>query len=168
MTRSFAPLIAVLLLAPSSAWANDGYHPWAHKPQVRTLDLSEAAANPEAHIAAPVEQPDFWNLDAHALPADERTDEIPPSRAAGDEARMPEGWVQRGNVVLPAPVANGDMQVEPQAIFAVEDIPGNKYPRKHTLFLNFNGGMLYSGLGQLRRGHIHAGAAGHLPHVWRW
>jgi MYXO-CTERM domain-containing protein len=149
--RSFRWLAPALLLVPFAAQAEDppgdGYHPWAHTPKVRTLDVSEAAINPEAFITAPVEQPDFWNLDAFALPEDQRVDEIPPARDPGDTltAELPDGWVQRGNVVLPQAVADGLVQVGTGPIHAVEDIPGNKYPRKHTLFLNFNGGMLYSG-----------------------
>jgi MYXO-CTERM domain-containing protein len=151
MRSSSWPVLA-LLLAPLSAQASDdeaepGYHPWAHTPKVRTLDVSEAARNPDDYIAEPVPQPDFWNLDELALPEDQRNDDIPSARDPDDDftSELPDGWVQRGNVVLPQPVADGDLQVDPGVIHAVTDIPGNKYPRKHTLFLNFNGGMLYSG-----------------------
>ena len=144
------PTFALLLVAPLSAEASEdeaGYHPWVHYPEVRTVDLSDAARNPDDYIAEPVPQPDFYDLDDYALPEDERTDDIPAARDPDDAftSKLPDGWVQRGNVVLPQPVADGDLQVDPGVIHAVEDIPGNKYPRKHTLFLNFNGGMLYSG-----------------------
>lgn len=33
----------------------------------------------------------------------------------------------------------------PETIFAVEDIPGNAYPRKHTLYMNFGGAELNAG-----------------------
>jgi hypothetical protein len=48
-------------------------------------------------------------------------------------------------MVLPQAIDDGSIQVEPDTIFAVEDIPGNEYPRKHTLYLNFLGGMLSNG-----------------------
>lgn len=45
----------------------------------------------------------------------------------------------------PLPAPDPAKQVEPETIFAVEDIPGNAYPRKHTLYMNFIGGDLNSG-----------------------
>ncbi|MCA9707521.1 MAG: hypothetical protein KDK70_16835 [Myxococcales bacterium] len=42
-------------------------------------------------------------------------------------------------------MASGELEVDPDVAFGMQVLPGNEYPRKHTLFLNFNGGMLYSG-----------------------
>ncbi len=143
------PLVTLLVPVPADAGDEEdiddlaaiGYHPWAHTPRVRTVDLSaEARAAAKDYVSAPVEQPDFWSLDDFKLDPDE----IPPPDPA-NAGKTPDGWVQRGSVVLPEEVALGLKEVELEPIWAVEDIPGNKYPRKHTLFLNFNGGMLYSG-----------------------
>ncbi len=141
-----ASLLA-LPLAASAADGDDGYHPWVHYPQVRTVDLSEAGRRNGDYISAPVQQPDFHSLDEHMMSAEE-IEAPPPTQREGVDtfaAKMPDGWVQRGSVVLPEPVANGFEDVGTGPIYAVEDIPGNKYPRKHTLFLNFGGGMLFTG-----------------------
>ncbi len=83
------------------------------------------------------ETSDFHDLDELAGPAREP--------AADHVGNLPEGWVQRGSVVLPEPVAQGIKDVDPEPVPAWEMVPGNEYPRKHTVFLNFNGGMLFSG-----------------------
>lgn len=127
------------------AEARAEYHPYVHYPQVRTLDLSAEARRSGDYIAEPSPQPDFHSLDDHKLPDAELQAAPPTQRDAGDDASLPEGWVQKGSVVMPSPVVDGFEDVGTGPIFAVEDIPGNKYPRKHTLFLNFNGGMLYTG-----------------------
>lgn len=167
---SLAPLCAVFAAGVSSSanafiedphpWASDEaedvptkfadaaeeYHPWVHYPRVRTIDLSSDALQNNDYTTDPVEQPDFHSLDDAKLSAEEINAEAPTSRPVGDlSAGLPDGWVQRGNVVLPQQVADGLKDVGTGPIFAVEDIPGNKYPRKHTLFLNFNGGMLFTG-----------------------
>lgn len=134
-------------LAPSTdaEEAGLGYHPWLVTPKgPKTIDLGEAARRPGDYVAEPVQQPDFGSLDEHMIDEGDDAathDEVEPALAG----KVPDGWVQRGNVVLPEDVAFGAKQVETDPIFAVEDFPGNKYPRKHTLFLNFNGGMLFSG-----------------------
>ncbi len=127
--------------------ARQEYHPYVHYPQVLTVDVSPQGRARGGLVAQPVPQPDFHDLDAHKLSDEEIAAPPPAQRAASDtlRERMPEGWVQAGNVVLPADVANGIKDVSTGPIFAVQDIPGNKYPRKHTLFLNFSGGMLYNG-----------------------
>lgn len=127
------------------AEAREEYHPYVHYPQVRTLDLGAEARESGDYIAKPSLQPDFHGLDDHKLPDAELQAAPPTQRAAGDDASLPDGWVQKGSVVMPSPVADGFEDVGTGPIFAVEDIPGNKYPRKHTLFLNFSGGMLYTG-----------------------
>jgi hypothetical protein len=131
-------LLTVLLVAiPGTASAGSGYHPFAPvRKGVRTVDLSaEARARGgEGYIAVPVPagRP-FHELDAVAAEA----------AAAGSTDDRGPGDL-RGSVVVPAPVAAGEL-VDPAVMHAVEDIPGNEYPRKHTVFLNFSGGMLYNG-----------------------
>lgn len=131
-------LLALPSIAPSTAEARGptpGYHPWAqeHVGPLR-VDASDMVAHPERYIDARVEQPDFHALDDFA--AD-------PQAAA--EPAAPGGWAQHGGVVMPGPVANGEWEVDPDVAYGMQVIPGNEYPRKHTLFINFNGGMLYSG-----------------------
>jgi len=124
------------------AEAREEFHPWVHYPQVKTIDLGTDDGD---YIAEPMPQPAFDELDAHKLPDDQIHAPVPTQRDASDTVKMPEGWVQQGSVVLPSDVVDGFKDVGTGPIFAVEDIPGNQYPRKHTLFLNFGGGMLYNG-----------------------
>jgi len=143
MTARRAALL-VSLLVPTAAQAkgpSPGYHPWASD-HVRPLeiDVADALAHPERYRRAPVQQPDF-----HALPDEGAAPAPAPAREPGPPGRTPDGWVQRGGVVLPAPVAAGELEVDPDVAHGMMVVPGNEYPRKHTLFLNFNGGMLYSG-----------------------
>lgn len=140
MLRARHLLIATCLV-PLTASAAEGYHPWAPKRDgVKRIDLSAEARAKGGLIAAPVEQPDMSKLD-RVMRGEEPAD-IDGKNPRGS---LPEGWVQRGGVVLPQAIDDGTLVVEPETIFAVEDIPGNEYPRKHTLYLNFTGGMLYSG-----------------------
>ena len=124
------------LLSVTALAAEPAKHPYSHwTGQVRTIDYSEM----QGRRPAP-EQLDFAALDEVAR--GER-----PADPDGQSPRtgLPDGWVQRGGMVLPAEIADGTVAIEPESIFAVEDIPGNEYPRKHTLYLNFVGGMLESG-----------------------
>ncbi len=143
-------LMSILIwVAPGHAYARGptpGYHPWAPTPgQVRTLDLSDPGGDGRVWLRDfGVEQPDLSQLDLlrdddDATPADGAATRL------GAPARLPEGWVQVGNVVMPAAVAKGDAVVDPDVIAAIEDWPGNEYPRKHTLYLNFVGGELNVG-----------------------
>ncbi len=129
-----------LLAIPANA--EPGYHPWYRAPNgVRTLDMSQLQPVQAKTDAAPRR---FEDLDHHWTgPA--------PSTATSrpGPSQLPDGWVQRGNVVLPAPVASGELVVDPHPSGAFEDIPGNKYPRKHTLYLNFVGGPLLETFGGL-------------------
>jgi MYXO-CTERM domain-containing protein len=138
--NSLACSLALLALAPASAGATEptpGYHPWATEVgRPKTIDFGDPS-RPRV-VVTPAEQPDFHALDEHMTAADHDVD---PAYAG----RTPDGWVQADGVVLPAGVASGDAVVDPDVIHAIEDLPGNEYPRKHTLFLNFSGGMLYSG-----------------------
>ena len=153
-----AVLIASLLVPSAAAHAegpSPGYHPWASDVGPLEIDVADALAHPERYRRTPVQQPDFASLpDDAAFDAAGVEHEGPPMGAAAARAsartprtpgRTPEGWVQRGSVVLPAPVASGELAVDPDVAHGMQIIPGNEYPRKHTLFLNFNGGMLYAG-----------------------
>lgn len=111
-------------------------HPYFEAPAgPKTVDLSAEARSAGQYVTGPVEQPDFSRL------ADP---EATASRATAP-GRLPDGWVQLGSVVVPEAVATGELTVDPKPHFAVEDIPGNAYPRKHTVYLNFTGGMLFTG-----------------------
>lgn len=155
-----AALVPTALFSlPSQAWAEDGdaltsdpfaeakeeFHPWVHYPQVKTIDVGADAREGGDYISQPVPQPAFHELDAHKLSEDQINAAPPSQRDPSDTAKLPDGWVQQGSVVLPSEVVDGFKDVGTGPIFAVEDIPGNQYPRKHTLFLNFAGGMLYNG-----------------------
>ncbi|MCH9681851.1 MAG: hypothetical protein K0V04_10490, partial [Deltaproteobacteria bacterium] len=124
---------------PSTAVAEEGYHPFAPpRNGVQTVDLSAAAraGARDEYVAAPYETThSFDELDSVAAQAE----------AAGIPQPPPEGGLTpRGSVVVPAPIAQGEL-VDPAVMHAVEDIPGNEYPRKHTVYLNYVGGMLYTG-----------------------
>lgn len=129
------PLIAVACLSvPGVAQAN-GYDPYATV--VRgpiEVDMSEAVAAPGKFVAPPVEQPDLSKLG-----------QAPVAAGPQEPGKLPPGWVQIGEVVQREEVALGFKQVDPEPSAAWEDIEGNQYPRKHTLYLNFNGGVLYGG-----------------------
>jgi hypothetical protein len=125
------PTLLLLIAAePDPALA----HPYAPtRTGPKTVDLrSHRASTP------PRERVHFDDLDDHVAPPTP----VPTGSRPGS---MPEGWVQRGNTAVPADVADGTLVIEPEAIFAVEDIPGNAYPRKHTLYMNFTGADLTGG-----------------------
>jgi MYXO-CTERM domain-containing protein len=129
-------LLFVALAA--GAPADDFYHPYYRAPKgpatidMRTLKVIEREPEP-----APLR---IDQLDS--IRVDPSLQVLPTSRHDG--VSMPDGWVQRGDAAFPADVANGLRQVDPIPPAAFEDIPGNKYPRKHTLYLNFVGGNLVS------------------------
>ncbi len=134
------PLLLALAPVAQAQEPTAGYHPWANEHVgPMEIDARELIDHPERYIQRPVQQPDFHSLDQWKAPLGADT---PPDPA--NAGRTPEGWVQRGNVVLPSPVAEGEL-VDPDVAHGMVVIPGNEYPRKHTLFLNFNGGMLFSG-----------------------
>jgi hypothetical protein len=96
---------------------------------VRTLDLSGGPTRAATATAtASPEGVPFESLD------DYTTDAVHPTP---DE--LPHGWARSGPDTLQS--NEGD----PEAIFAVEDIPGNAYPRKATLYMNFVGGDMLVG-----------------------
>ena len=114
-------LVAVACLwAPTQAQAA-GYDPYAVVPKGPIeVDMSQVLTSAHAQEAAP-------------------------QHASQPGSKLPAGWVQLGEVVQREEVAMGLKAVDPEPSAAYEDIEGNQYPRKHTLFLNFNGGVLYGG-----------------------
>lgn len=124
--------VFVGLLAPGTAGAT-GYDPYAVVPGGPTvIDMAEVVRSPR--LPEPQAQPDLKALGTAPEPAAPRT-----------RGKLPPGWVQLGEVVQREEVAMGIAAVSPEPTAAWEDIEGNQYPRKHTLFLNFNGAKLYGG-----------------------
>ncbi|HWB80164.1 MAG TPA: hypothetical protein VG755_34600 [Nannocystaceae bacterium] len=140
---SVRALSLLVLLAPTAAIAADsaGYHPYAPaRGKVRTVDMSAAAIAARSGTTTTAAHADMSVLDRIvkgevAADPDGENEKLP----------LPEGMVQRGTMVLPSAIDDGSLQVEPDTIFAITDIPGNEYPRKHTLYLNFTGGELSNG-----------------------
>ncbi|MDC0717161.1 MYXO-CTERM sorting domain-containing protein [Nannocystis bainbridge] len=137
---------AILLLCgvtaglPAVAAAADGerYDPYAKMVTgAHHYDMREVLQAGGKFVAEPVEQPDLSQLDAPPLSA-RASEPLAPGK-------LPEGWVQIGEVVQRREIAEGLKQVDPKPLPAWEDIEGNQYPRKGTVFLNFNGGILKSG-----------------------
>jgi hypothetical protein len=132
-TRWMSLVAVACLLVPTAAQAT-GYDPYATIGSGPIeVDMSEAVRVPGSRVAKPPEQPDFSKLGQQKTAAPQ------------EPGRLPPGWVQLGEVVQREEVALGFKQVDPEPQAAWEDIEGNQYPRKHTLFLNFNGGVLYGG-----------------------
>ena len=124
----------LVLLADPAAVAHP-YAPTSTGPRTVDLRTQWAARLPSTDVPR---SPDFGDLDDHIAPPQ-------PVPTGSRPGALPGGWVQQGNTVVPAEVADGSLVVEPDAIFAVEDIPGNAYPRKHTLYMNFVGADLTGG-----------------------
>lgn len=142
--------LALATAAGSQASSDELYHPYLKTSSgPRSVDFSRPR---HLRIAAPVVQPDLAALDQPARP-----------REQVERTGLPEGWIQQGNVVVPSAVASGELQISPRAIAAVEDIPGNEYPRKHTVYMNFNGGMLWSGADNSAENRSTLAAQGDYP-----
>ncbi|MCR9164504.1 MAG: hypothetical protein ACE37F_07385 [Nannocystaceae bacterium] len=125
--------VATLLAADP---AGDFYHPYHQAPVgPRLLDMSTAKPLPER--AAPEPGLRFEDLDSIQTDAPLAV----PERRVDSDVSLPPAWTQIGDGVVPTPVAQG-FEVDPVPQGAFEDIPGNKYPRKHTLYLNFVGANL--------------------------
>lgn len=116
-----------------------GYDPYAVVPAapVTKIDMSEVLRSPEKYLPTPQEQPDLKKLGAGLTSA--------PTTANKTPGKLPAGWVQLGEVVQLEEIAMGLKEIDPEPSAAWEDIEGNQYPRKGTLYLNFNGGMLLGG-----------------------
>ncbi len=139
MSIPFIVLLAAL--APSTIAAGTFPHPHYRPPRGPKVLDARTLAPRERHEEE--RRLTFEDLDAFAR---EPSRAVPPptKRVPGDNARLPEGWVQRGNSVLPRALVEDGLTVEPVPLAAFEDTPGNKYPRKHTLYLNFVGATLSS------------------------
>lgn len=130
----FAVVCVAPCMAPGVAMAA-GYDPYAVVPRGPIeVDMAAAVADRALHVAPPQAQPDLKQLGTGQVASE--------PRAPG---QLPAGWVQLGEVVQREEVAFGLKEVDPEPTAAWEDIEGNQYPRKHTLFLNFNGGLMYGG-----------------------
>ena len=125
---------AATLLAADPA--GDFYHPH-FQPPVGPRHLDMSTAKPLEERAAPEPGLRFEDLDSVMTDAPLT---VPDQRIRADVS-LPPGWTQIGDGVVPTPVAQG-FEVDPVPQGAFEDIPGNKYPRKHTLYLNFVGANL--------------------------
>jgi hypothetical protein len=122
-------------MVPQAASAGR-YDPYAVVPRGPiVIDMAKVVASPQ--LPEPQEQPDLSAL--------RETPEEPRPAQAGRRNTLPDGWVQLGEVVQREEVALGIAEVSPDPDPAWEDLEGNQYPRKHTLFMNFNGGKLYNG-----------------------
>lgn len=162
-------LAAVVVSVPSVVRATEGpvrvvrnpFGPAAHGRNV--IDFSDPAANPRPPIDPPYPpSPRFEDLDAFAGPA--------PSPSPDAAASLPEGLVQVTDMVMPAEAAAGATMVPdveraleapedpsygkeacaypdavPAGVYEGDDRPGGEVPRRHTIYLNFLGGVLYSG-----------------------
>lgn len=136
MLTPFALLVAMSTPSPSPGTFP---HPY-YKPPLGPKQLDASKLVP----VQPREEPEpiaFDELDAYAIdPAD--APPRPLERAPGDPARLPDGWVQRGNSVVPQALLDG-LTVEPVPVTVGP--PGSDYPRRHTLYLNFVGATLTQG-----------------------
>jgi len=121
-------LLTLCLAGPGNPAVQDvavepGYHPWTNMPKgPGIVDLSYEGRARNNYVDGEGDQ-----------------EEGP------HEEGPPEGWVQVGDQLLPEEIALGLKAVDPEPSYAWEDIPGNKYPRKHTVYLNFDGGPLQGG-----------------------
>jgi len=128
------------LMLPGSVGAA-GYDPYAVVPSgPKVIDMSAALRSPD--VSTPQEQPDLKQLGQDSLTTAPDASASTPPKPPG---KLPAGWVQLGEVVQLEEIAMGLKAIEPEPSAAYEDIEGNQYPRKHTLFLNFNGGKLLGG-----------------------
>ena len=129
-------LCGTALAVPTAAAAGERFDPYA---TIRTepiyVDMQDAVANPGKYVAAPVEQPDWSKVGKPQ----------PPRVAPPEPGKLPPGWVQIGEVVQLEEVALGLKEIDPEPSPAWEDIEGNQYPRKGTIYMNFLGGPLLSG-----------------------
>ncbi len=111
------------------------YDPYAVVPRGPiVLDMAKVVAAPQ--LPEPQKQPDLSVL--------RETPEVPRAAQTGPRNTLPDGWVQLGEVVQREEVALGIAEVSPDPDPAWEDLEGNQYPRKHTLYMNFNGEKLYN------------------------
>lgn len=138
VVSSWVSVFAVVGLSTPGLAQAAGYDPYAAVPRGPIeVDMAAAVADPTLHVAPPQAQPDLKRLGPGQVASEPAATKTP--------GKLPPGWVQIGEVVQREEVAFGLKEVDPEPTAAWEDIEGNQYPRKHTLFLNFNGGVLYGG-----------------------
>ena len=127
------------LMVPGSVSAA-GYDPYAVAPPgTKRIDMSDVLRSPDKYRSTPVEQPDLSTLGKGAVTS------VTPTAVAATPSKLPAGWVQIGEVVQREEIAMGLKAVDPEPSAAWEDVEGNQYPRKGTLYLNFIGGKLLGG-----------------------
>ncbi|MEM6295034.1 MAG: hypothetical protein AAGA54_27425 [Myxococcota bacterium] len=128
-------LVALFAVEPAVD-SDPGYHPHLQLPSgPKVLDMSVAQPLP-ARVTV---EPGLRFEDLDSIRSDAPT-AVPQQRLDAGVGLPPE-WTQIGDGVVPTPVADG-FEIDPVPQGAFEDIPGNKYPRKHTLYLNFVGANL--------------------------
>lgn len=124
------------LMVPGSVSAA-GYDPYAVVPAgTKVIDMADVLRSPDKYRSAPVEQPDLSTL---GKGANNKT------AVPATPGKLPAGWVQLGEVVQREEIAMGLKAVDPEPSAAWEDVEGNQYPRKGTVYLNFIGGKLLGG-----------------------
>lgn len=108
--------------------------------EVHQLDMQKIVIEERGqHIAVPPPQPDL------SLLGDVDNFAAQPSADPDKPSELPDHLIQIGEVVQYKDVALGLQQVSPYPTDTYAEKPGNEYPRKHTVFLNFNGGVLIKG-----------------------
>ncbi len=123
------------LMVPGSVSAA-GYDPYAVVPAgTKVIDMADVLRSPEKYRSAPVEQPNLSRLGKGAAT----------SVTPATPGKLPAGWVQLGEVVQREEIAMGLKEIDPEPSAAWEDVEGNQYPRKGTVYLNFVGGKLLGG-----------------------
>ncbi len=138
--------LGVVLVSPTAAASGpDGpteiYSPFEGPTvEVHEYDMEKVVGSERGqYIAVPPAQPDLASLG--------EVDDFASQPAANLDkpSELPEEFIQIGEVVQYKDVALGLKQVSPYPTDAYNEKPGNEYPRKHTVFLNFNGGVLIKG-----------------------
>ncbi len=132
--------------------------------RVNHIDFAPHARN----ARPPIDPPDPETISFHRL--DEFRSDHEPAPDPGPRPALPAGLVQVTDMVVPETVLDGAMMVPdpaaalaapsdpapgkeacafpdqvPPGVYEGDDRPGGETPRRHTIFLNFNGGVLMSG-----------------------
>ncbi len=169
LARTVAAVWLCGVASPATARAGEPTvvrNPFGPAPEGRNvIDFSDPDANARPPIDPPYPPgPSFEDLDAFAGVVPES---VPPDDGA---VRLPDGLVQVTDMVMPAEAAAGATMVPdpsrtltddaeptfgkeacafpdavPAGVYEGDDRPGGELPRRHTIYLNFLGGVLYSG-----------------------
>ncbi len=163
--RSLATVAGFLFVVPSLASADP--EPAAVENPYRGPDtgVNVVDLRPSAPTDRPVIDPPY----APVISLAELNDHIgePPAiERPAHEAKLPASWGQLGDMIVPAPMVEGAQMVGsipalsaagpprldcafPDAVspgvYEGDDKPGGETPRRHTIFLNFMGGVLTAG-----------------------